>query len=190
MAHDSVCGRSCVRLRRAGRCARMDRAGLVRRHHRIAQAVPPPRRKQTAKEVVGMPQTQQKSRVIFRHPLGRFDVVEVSGRGALGAPFCLHTTVWTPERDARGLLNTPAEEVVDQVLDTPHPSCKLAALELTEAERTMILDMHEIGWPSSKIARCLRRSAGTIYSFLWRYKQKTETRKSRSGAGTPKAAVE
>ena len=42
-------------------------------------------------------------RVIWRHPKGIYETVEVSGTGVFGVPYCYRETVYTQERDARGV---------------------------------------------------------------------------------------
>ena len=43
--------------------------------------------------------------MIYRHPLGRFEVVETTGRNMFGEPYCIREAVLTPARDARGMLH-------------------------------------------------------------------------------------
>lgn len=42
-------------------------------------------------------------RVIFRHPRGIYETVEVSGTGVFGVPYCYRETVYTQDRDTRGV---------------------------------------------------------------------------------------
>lgn len=42
-------------------------------------------------------------RVIWRHPRGIYETVEVSGTGVFGVPYCYRETVYTQDRDARGV---------------------------------------------------------------------------------------
>ena len=44
-------------------------------------------------------------RVIWRHPRGIYDVVEVSGIGTFGRSYRYCETVRTPERDRREMLH-------------------------------------------------------------------------------------
>ena len=50
-----------------------------------------------------MPQAVAESRVIYHHPRGRFDVIETRGTSPLGPPYAIRETVFTPERDKRGI---------------------------------------------------------------------------------------
>lgn len=45
--------------------------------------------------------TEQR-RVIWRHPKGIYETVEVSGTGVFGVPYSYRETVYTQDRDARG----------------------------------------------------------------------------------------
>lgn len=49
--------------------------------------------------------------MIYRHPLGRFEVVETIGRNMFGDTYRICEAVLTPERDARGLLHE--EDLID-----------------------------------------------------------------------------
>ena len=42
--------------------------------------------------------TEQR-RVIWRHPKGIYETVEVSGTGVFGVPYCYRETVYTQDRD-------------------------------------------------------------------------------------------
>lgn len=46
--------------------------------------------------------TEQR-RVIWRHPKGIYETVEVSGTGVFGVPYSYRETVYTANRDARGV---------------------------------------------------------------------------------------
>ena len=39
-------------------------------------------------------------RIVWRHPKGIYETVEVSGTGVFGVPYCYRETVYTQERDA------------------------------------------------------------------------------------------
>ena len=44
--------------------------------------------------------------IVYRHPKGRFDVVERHGRNIFGEEYRIREAVATPRRDQRGLLHT------------------------------------------------------------------------------------
>lgn len=46
------------------------------------------------------------TRIIYRHPKGRFDVIESRGRNIFGEEYRVREAVATPRRDKRGLLHT------------------------------------------------------------------------------------
>lgn len=135
-----------------------------------------------------MSQAQQKSRIVFRHPFGRFDVVETSGTGPLGAPFCVRTAVWTPERDTRGVIDGTLAEPLERKKDTFRPPVLSPRDRMSQKEIVMALDMYDFGYRIPKIARCLGKNVKAVYGCIWMREQEIETRKSRPGAGTPKTA--
>lgn len=44
-------------------------------------------------------------KVIWRHPRGRFVVVESSGTNQMGTPYRIREAILTPEHDRRGQIN-------------------------------------------------------------------------------------
>lgn len=50
-------------------------------------------------------QSNEQRRVIWRHPKGIYETVEVSGTGVFGVPYCYRETVYTQERDTRGVAH-------------------------------------------------------------------------------------
>lgn len=46
----------------------------------------------------------EQASVIYRHPQGRFEVIETTGRNVFGGTYSIREAVLTPERDMRGLL--------------------------------------------------------------------------------------
>ncbi|MGM9624025.1 MAG: hypothetical protein ACI3X2_11985 [Butyricicoccus porcorum] len=49
--------------------------------------------------------TQKKQAVIYRHPRGRFEIVETSWVNADGSSVRIRETVMTPQHDERGIGN-------------------------------------------------------------------------------------
>lgn len=49
--------------------------------------------------------SQPQSRVIWKHPRGRFVVIETSGVNAMGGSYAIREAVLTPENDRRGQIN-------------------------------------------------------------------------------------
>ena len=52
----------------------------------------------------GAKKRSEQASVIYRHPQGRFEVIETTGRNVFGGTYSIREAVLTPERDARGLL--------------------------------------------------------------------------------------
>lgn len=50
-------------------------------------------------------QSNEQRRVIWRHPRGIYEVVEVSGIGVFGVPYSYRETVYTQDRDTRGVAH-------------------------------------------------------------------------------------
>ena len=50
-------------------------------------------------------QSNEQRRVIWRHPKGIYETVEVSGVGTFGIPYRYRETVYTANRDARGVAH-------------------------------------------------------------------------------------
>ena len=90
----------------------LDTAGVDRVRVGVAGAVPAARGRKTPKEAGRMPQAVAQSRVIWRHPRGRFDVIETRGTSPLGPPYAIRETVFTPERDKRGQINEPVNNKI------------------------------------------------------------------------------
>ena len=55
-------------------------------------------------------QSNEQRRVIWRHPKGIYETVEVSGTGVFGVPYSYRETVYTarPRRTRRGPQGNPA----------------------------------------------------------------------------------
>lgn len=51
-----------------------------------------------------MKRQSEQASVIYRHPQGRFEVIETTGTNSFGGTYSIREAVLTPERDARGLL--------------------------------------------------------------------------------------
>lgn len=52
-------------------------------------------------------------RVIWRHPRGIYETVEVSGTGVFGVPYSYRETVYTANRDARGVAHKEIREMYE-----------------------------------------------------------------------------
>ena len=56
--------------------------------------------------------TQKKQAVIYRHPRGRFEIVETSWVNADGSSVRIRETVMTPQHDERGIGNAVSPAAV------------------------------------------------------------------------------
>lgn len=132
-------------------------------------------------------------RIVYRHPRGRFNVIETYGKSPFGTPFSVREAVLTPESDERGLfhgVNLSAGNHHDPAPDVAKAVAKSSPRKkpvdfLSERERIMIMDMHEIGWSVPKIASSLHKTASVVFDYI--YSAKTE--KAAFGDGTPQAAI-
>ena len=52
-----------------------------------------------------MKNAEETRRIIWRHPKGIYETVEVSGTGVFGVPYSYRETVYTANRDARGVAH-------------------------------------------------------------------------------------
>lgn len=116
-----------------------------------------------------MPQAVAQSRVIWRHPRGRFDVVETCGTSPLGPPYVIREAVFTPERDARGQIQ---EKISHRAFHCgTNKAIKPAKAHreyrpIREKEGVMIMDMYGAGWTITKIAQVLHRDRTKISEYI------------------------
>lgn len=123
---------------------------------------------------------RKKETVIYRHPQGRYEVVEISGTDMFGGTYRYRETRRTPKRDARGLLRdedlcapairlTGAEQA--EVGETARRKERIqykggARRPVTGAERAEICRLWEQGEPVRGIAERTGRAAGTVRIIL------------------------
>lgn len=119
-------------------------------------------------------------RIVYRHPRGRFDVIEFCGKSPFGTPFSIREAFLTPERDARGLFHVDKQAGGNHRVPVPEiekaprkskPRKKVVPL-LSEQEKTMIMDMHEVGWPIPKIASSLHKAESVVFDYIYCNQQK------------------
>lgn len=60
----------------------------------------------------------EKKRVVYRHPLGRYEVTETTGVNIMGDTYHIREAELTPEWDTRGLL-TNADKIAPPILAIP-----------------------------------------------------------------------
>lgn len=86
-----------------------------------------------------MKNAEETRRIIWRHPKGIYETVEVSGTGVFGVPYSYRETVYTQERDARGVARK-------EVQPAPPNGGRPAGgprIPLTDKEEKEICEMYE-----------------------------------------------
>lgn len=100
-------------------------------------------------------------RVIWRHPRGIYETVEVSGTGVFGVPYSYRETVYTANRDTRGVARK-------EVQPAPPNGGRPAGgprIPLTDKEEREICEMYET-MPLAIVAASMHRSAKTVRAVL------------------------
>lgn len=129
-----------------------------------------------------MPQAGTESRVIWRHPRGRFDVVETCGTSPLGPPYRIREAVLTPERDERGIAHKEEPHKPDRST-WKSTARKHSYTRIGPREAEMIADMYQNGCNYSRIARELGRDHTSISAFIRRNNIKSRPRNGSSENG-------
>lgn len=104
--------------------------------------------------------TEQR-RVIWRHPKGIYETVEVSGTGVFGVPYSYRETVYTQDRDTRGVAHK-------EVQPAPPNGGRPAGgprIPLTDKEEKKICEMYET-MPLAIVAASMHRSSKTVRAVL------------------------
>ena len=105
-------------------------------------------------------------RVVYRHPMGRFEVVEREYRALGGNTYTVRETVLTPEKDARGFASD--YEPVEQKVMPAVGKVRAARPYVTPDERREWVLMHRNGAELRDIADAFGRNAVTVRSHLRR----------------------
>ena len=105
-------------------------------------------------------------RVVYRHPMGRFEVVEREYRALGGNTYTVRETVLTPEKDARGFASD--YEPVEQKVMPAVGKVRAARPQVTPDERCEWVLMHRNGAELRDIADAFGRNAVTVRSHLRR----------------------
>lgn len=124
----------------------------------------------------------QSRRITYRHPKGRFVLVESRGINMYGEEYCIRECVLTPELDARGLLHKDFE---DRPFNCGGYMTHKSRRPLTQQEKTIIMDLHDSGWAVNKIMRALHRNRETIAEYITSQKEK-----AAPGTAIPKTATQ
>lgn len=105
-------------------------------------------------------------RVVYRHPMGRFEVVEREYRALGGNTYTVRETVLTHEKDARGFASD--YEPVEQEVMPAVGKVRAARPQVTPDERREWVLMHRNGAELRDIADAFGRNAVTVRSHLRR----------------------
>ena len=100
-------------------------------------------------------------RDIWRHPKGIYETVEVSGTGVFGVPYSYRETVYTQDRDKRGVAHK-------EVQPAPPNGGRPAGgprMPLTDKEEREICEMYE-SQPLAIVAASMHRSIQTVRTVL------------------------
>lgn len=97
--------------------------------------------------------------MIYRHPLGRFEVVETTGRNMFGDTYSIREALLTPERDARGLLHE------EDLIDAGWHNYK-SREPISDDEKARICRMYQGGAKMQHIATWMGRSVETVRNAL------------------------
>lgn len=105
-------------------------------------------------------------RVVYRHPMGRFEVVGREYRALGGNTYTVRETVLTPEKDVRGFASDyePAEQKVMPAVG----KVRAARPQVTPDERREWVLMHRNGAELRDIAGAFGRNVDTVRSHLRR----------------------
>ena len=105
-------------------------------------------------------------RVVYRHPMGRFEVVGREYRALGGNTYTVRETVLTPEKDVRGFASDyePAEHKVMPAVG----KVRAARPQVTPDERREWVLMHRNGAELRDIAGAFGRNVETVRSHLRR----------------------
>lgn len=105
-------------------------------------------------------------RVVYRHPMGRFEVVGREYRALGGNTYTVRETVLTPEKDVRGFTSDyePAEQKVMPAVG----KVRAARPQVTPDERREWVLMHRNGAELRDIAGAFGRNVDTVRSHLRR----------------------
>ena len=77
-------------------------------------------------------------RVVYRHPLGRYEVTETTGVNIMGDTYHIREAELTPEWDTRGLLTNAdkiAPPIVQSLPEEPVQKRKFQKINADEAKR-------------------------------------------------------
>lgn len=123
----------------------------------------------------------EKRRVVYRHPLGRYEVTETTGVNIMGDTYHIREAELTPERDARGLLTNADKRAVGNYATRNDP--------ITEDEKKKICKMYVSGRTVVQVAGEFCRSYDAINNVLKEKDIRQSEKKGRKWTTTERQTV-
>ena len=114
----------------------------------------------------------ESKKVVYRHPQGRFEVVEVSGRNMMGETYRYREAHLTPARDSRGFVPrtrpvyTPAPKTGEPPLVPKTNRRGGSRTRLSEEEKRTICMLWNDGATMNDIAKQIRRTYTAVRKYL------------------------
>ena len=105
-------------------------------------------------------QSNETRRVIWRHPKGIYETVEVSGIGVFGIPYRYRETVYAADRDARGVAHKEPAAAVQQPVKLPK------RWAVTDEEEQEICELYAKQMSIALVASSVHRSPQTVRAVL------------------------
>lgn len=105
-------------------------------------------------------------RVVWRHPRGIYEVIEVSGTGVFGVPYSYRETVYTQDRDTRGVARK--EDAALSQRTTALEASQKKFRPVTDKDECEICTMYANHVPILSIASSVHRAPQTVREVLIR----------------------
>ena len=105
-------------------------------------------------------------RVIWRHPRGIYEVIEVSGIGVFGVPYRYRETVPTPDRDMRGVARKEDTALSQRTTASEQPQKKFRPV--ADKDECEICAMYANHVPILSIASSVHRAPQAVREVLIR----------------------
>lgn len=105
-------------------------------------------------------------RVIWRHPRGIYEVIEVSGIGVFGVPYRYRETAPTPDRDMRGVARKEDAAIAQRT--TALESSQKKFRPVTDKDECEICALYTNQVPILSIASSVHRAPQTVREVLIR----------------------
>lgn len=114
-----------------------------------------------------MSRQSEKQRIVYRHPLGRYEVIETTCVNIMGDTYRIREAVLTPGRDARGRLSDAvrkAPPIAQALPEEPVQKRRFQKIGSDEAKR--IEQLWRQGFSVRQIADDCGRADSSIRAFL------------------------